>query len=473
MIFIPLGLYTRLYRIPWITCLLLLVTVIISYQNFEPVGHFEKTYLRSEHQMIMLQKKLQMLALLCQQESILKPKTCEAVEQESKKPVSSLSQPLFRIVQNLHPHKLSNSELSELQAYLWTDRLFKEHEAQLMGTSVYQEWRSEKEKYNQEANAEFEKNQLLSKGNLNPLSVLKAQFVHGGYMHLIGNLLFFIFMSIFVEFRLGGFLYGLLYLVCGSFGLVSHLMIMDDPSIPLMGASANIAGIAGAFTVFFWKKNIKVLGSLFFVYNRTFSLPVYFFFPVLVFSGDLVGALNAGQAGVAHFAHLSGFVMGAALAYVLKKVDKLPESFAFPEEFFEYQRVKQIPPEKSLESYLKILEINRENFLVHQKILDSFPSASQWASLSPEQKTYVIRELPTYLRLEKKREAVLQAILEKMDASWPLKKVFEGLTGKELKRLIESSEQKPHSASILMEALFQKFPQLRNNPDRSNYVRPA
>jgi membrane associated rhomboid family serine protease len=467
MIFLPLGLFARIFRVPWVTIALVILIVVVSQKNYDAVDDFEKTLLRSEHFLNGMQKKMQMLAFLCVSESLLRPETCEVVKRESQNKILNLAQPMERIGRELPKSYDKASELAKIENNLMTNALIEKHEAKLLQTVAYQEWRTEHAALEQEMTLFFRERQLLSKGNLNPISVLKAQFIHAGYGHLIGNLLFFIFLSIFVELRLGAFLYSLVYLLAGTAGLMAHVLTLPDATLPLLGASANISGVAGAFTVFFWRKRVKILGTLFFVYNRIFALPVYFFFPVLMFAGDLAGSLASHGGGVAHFAHMVGFLTGAGLAYLIQKSAQLPAPFAFEQELREFNLANKGPRTKRGSHYLKILRINPENTVVHRKILADFPAHSRWDQLSDEQRKYVGLELPVFLDLQKKEIDQVLSLVSIMDVTWPLQAIFKSVSGKELRNFYEvfTAQNHPQASLILIRALFHRYPRLHSDPD--------
>jgi membrane associated rhomboid family serine protease len=467
MLFLPLGLFTRIYRFPWATLLLLIVTIAVSFQNFETVDEFEKIHLRSEHQFKIIESRLQWLNQLCLPENLLNAETCGAVRQIQGRKISSFLQPVQDLGKQFASGKnaRTDAELAKFQNYVYSNIFLDKYSSLISVQPSYSGYLSEKEAFDGELNSYFKKHHILSKGNLNPVSLLKAQFIHAGYMHLFGNLAFFLFLSIFVELRLGFALYLIFYLLTGAVGLGVHILSLSDSSIPLLGASANISGIAGGFTVFFWKKRLKVLGSLGFVYNRIFALPVSFFFPVLVFSGDLAGSLDSRGGGVAHLAHLMGFLCGAACAFVIHRSEGLPVPFTFSEELSKYQRNQKLPLSERLPGYLQILKINPENTLVHSKILSAMKAPAPWSSLGGFQKVYASQELPVLVGLQKGAIDEFTQTLNKIHPTWPLKKIFHQLTGKEVRALYEACAQskRDHAALILLKVLFSRYPNLQSD----------
>ncbi len=150
------------------------------------------------------------------------------------------------------------------------------------------------------------------------LSVLTAMFLHGGWAHLLGNMLFLYVFGNNVEDRLGRLRFLLFYLVCGYAATYGFSALDMGSSTPLVGASGAIAGVLGAYLVLFPRARVWSLLTFF------FFLPVrlpawlvlggWFLLQYLYFRG--AGVTDAG--GVAYGAHVLGFVVGALLVLPLR-----------------------------------------------------------------------------------------------------------------------------------------------------------
>ncbi|MBK7962835.1 MAG: rhomboid family intramembrane serine protease [Bdellovibrionales bacterium] len=278
MIFIPLGLSIPLHRIPWMTLLIAFVTVAFSLRNFGPFENLEKQFYRSEAQRKMLSAKLKILASVCPESGVLAADTCRLVQIVSVRPVENLSQPFNDIKHGLLKGPPSNQDLAFISEFVYSPTIPNRFQSKAKASPDYASWKSAMDQLGVERNHLIGKYGFLSKAHWNFLSLLKAQLTHGGYLHLFGNLLFFVLVSIFVELRLGSLRALGLYTLAGFGGLSAELWHMDSFSTPLIGASANIAGLSGAFAALFWQKRVKVLASFFFVFNRVISIPVYFSF---------------------------------------------------------------------------------------------------------------------------------------------------------------------------------------------------
>ena len=146
-------------------------------------------------------------------------------------------------------------------------------------------------------------------------SVLTAMFLHGGWLHLLGNMLFLYVFGNNVEDRLGRLRYLLFYVGCGYAATYGFALFQPSSSEPLVGASGAIAGVLGAYIVLF--PRAKVWSLLTFFFFLPVRLPAWlvlgswFVLQYLYFRG---AGLAAGS-GVAYGAHVVGFVVGAALVW--------------------------------------------------------------------------------------------------------------------------------------------------------------
>jgi membrane associated rhomboid family serine protease len=146
-------------------------------------------------------------------------------------------------------------------------------------------------------------------------------FLHGGWMHLLGNMLFLWVFGGSVEEALGHFQYLFLYLVSGVGAAIVHTIFNWGSRIPTVGASGAISGVMGAFVVLFPRARVTTLIPalfLFFTVEIPAVLMMGYWFLIQVFSG--VASLGiSDQGGVAWWAHVGGFLLGAFLAAGVRK----------------------------------------------------------------------------------------------------------------------------------------------------------
>ena len=140
-------------------------------------------------------------------------------------------------------------------------------------------------------------------------------FMHGGWLHLLGNMLYLWIFGDNVEDRFGHAKFTLFYLICGIAATIAQVAISADSNIPNLGASGAIAGVLGAYLILFPKGNVRVLMG-----RSVMPMPalmVIGLWIVLQFING-VGSItqSAETGGVAYMAHIGGFVAGLALTFL-------------------------------------------------------------------------------------------------------------------------------------------------------------
>ena len=155
---------------------------------------------------------------------------------------------------------------------------------------------------------------------LRPL--LTSMFLHGGWMHLLGNMLYLHIFGDNVEDRLGHARYLFLYVAAGIVAGIAQVAINPRSGLPMVGASGAIAGVTGAYFLFLPRARVVTLVPIF-VFLQIIELPAVFFlffwfaFQLLLGVGSL-GMESAGG-GVAFWAHIGGFLAGMVLGPMLAR----------------------------------------------------------------------------------------------------------------------------------------------------------
>jgi membrane associated rhomboid family serine protease len=163
-----------------------------------------------------------------------------------------------------------------------------------------------------------------------PLAFLTSMFIHTGWMHLLGNMLFFYLSGPFLEDAYGRPLFSVLYLTSGVAAALVHIASFPHSDAPLVGASGAIAGCMGAFLVRFVRRKIRFLYFYFIVMFRTgtVDLPAWVVLP-LWFLEQIFFAGLAGSSGVAYRAHVGGFLFGFVAALAIKQL-RIEEKYIAP-----------------------------------------------------------------------------------------------------------------------------------------------
>jgi membrane associated rhomboid family serine protease len=147
-------------------------------------------------------------------------------------------------------------------------------------------------------------------------TVLTHQFLHGGWLHLIANMWTLWIFGDNVEDQMGSLRFATFYLICGSIAGLTQVLTNPDSTIPSVGASGAIAGVLGAYLMFFPTARLIVLFPIFF-FPFFFEVPAVLYlvlwFFINLFSGTAALAGPQEVGGIAWWAHVGGFVSGMLL----------------------------------------------------------------------------------------------------------------------------------------------------------------
>ncbi len=150
------------------------------------------------------------------------------------------------------------------------------------------------------------------------LSFVTAMFLHGGWVHVLGNMLYLWVFGDNVEDRLGHFKYLLFYLVVGIIGGITHVLSDPASQVPVIGASGAVAGVLGAYFIAFPRSRILALVPIIIIFT-IMELPAIVFLGLWFLLQLFNGAASIGGMAnpVAWWAHIGGFVAGMALIKLL------------------------------------------------------------------------------------------------------------------------------------------------------------
>jgi len=149
------------------------------------------------------------------------------------------------------------------------------------------------------------------------ISYLTANFLHGGWMHLIGNMWFLWLAGFVLEDLWGRWLYTGFYVIAGVAAMQFDAWLNAGSTVPTLGASGAVAALMGAFLVRFPKMKIEMLWWIF-LRPRRFKAAAYWLLPAWLAMEIFYGSLFGQSTGVAHWAHVGGFVFGALAGLALR-----------------------------------------------------------------------------------------------------------------------------------------------------------
>ncbi|HEV2719007.1 MAG TPA: rhomboid family intramembrane serine protease [Thermoanaerobaculia bacterium] len=166
---------------------------------------------------------------------------------------------------------------------------------------------------------------------LNVIGIFVSMFLHGGWLHLGGNMLYLWIFGDNIEDRLGHFRYLIFYILCGIIATLAHAFFNPASRVPSIGASGAIAGVLGAYLLLFPRAQVTTLIPIFFFITireipAVIVLGLWFVLQLFVgvTSLGVAGAQDTG--GVAVFAHIGGFVAGMALVALMGGLRRRPRA---------------------------------------------------------------------------------------------------------------------------------------------------
>ena len=173
-------------------------------------------------------------------------------------------------------------------------------------------------KYSELATGSLQEKYAFVPAHPRAITYVTANFLHGGWLHLIGNMWFLWLAGFVLEDVWGRPLYMAFYLIAGAAALQFHAWTNPGSIIPCVGASGAVAALMGAFLVRFPKMKIELLWIFGFFRTYRFKAAAYWLLPLWVLMEVFYGSLFGKASGVAHWAHVGGFVFGALGAVALR-----------------------------------------------------------------------------------------------------------------------------------------------------------
>lgn len=305
----------------------------------------------------------------------------------------------------------------------------------------------------------------LIPADLNFYSLITYQFLHGGWGHLIGNMVFLFLLGFTVEKALGPGRYLLAYLLCGVVAGLTHAAFNWGDAVTLVGASGSIAGLMGMYVAFFGLRKIRFFYYLG-IYFNYFRAPALVILPIWL-GKEMYSHWASGGDGIAYLAHAGGLVAGAGLIMLLGK-----GWFQAKESFYEPEPEEQ--DEAFTQEYAKAMDaLARMDFgLARQRFETLWQQNTDRPvllehlyhldKLRPDQSTYRDRSVELmhqYLRLQQPENLLKtwQEYLELAETTQPLgaeehnRVLFAALRGDDLRLAEKAFGKVKASGSVEME----------------------
>jgi membrane associated rhomboid family serine protease len=190
---------------------------------------------------------------------------------------------------------------------------------------------------------------VVDREPINRLTPVTSMFLHGGWGHLLGNMLFLWVFGNNIEDSMGPGRFLAFYLLCGLVAAAAHLAVEPGSPIPTVGASGAISGVMGAYLVLYPRVRVNML-FIFIIFFKVFSIPAWlvlvWWFMLQVLSGlpQLMAVRPDVSGGVAVWAHIGGFVAGVLLIRLFENRALVARRDAIREQEHPHGQLSRLPP---------------------------------------------------------------------------------------------------------------------------------
>ncbi len=350
---------------------------------------------------------------------------------------------------------------------LFKDKTWLDRAKEFQQQPEYAKFLQAREAFKNETGQRHRKHARLSGLNINFRSLIEAQLTHAGWLHLIGNMVFFLLLAIPAEERLGSLALLGVYLAGGFIGLSLHILTDVDPTQSLLGASANVSSIAGVFLALFWNVKMRIWLSAFFMWNKVVFIPTRVFIPVFIVSHDVVGTLaQTGQ--VAHLAHLGGMVAGvlSGVFWIYRHPLEGGAVFPFENDLLQAGRASEKPSAR-LQKAHEVLFYHHDNVEAQDILLETILSAEKntWADLSKlKRKILKMHFSKVFKRYLGTVPSTFCLWMTKIPVDWPLNELATGVDLEALHAaIVEAENQERVELAVRLLRLLEGFAHSESN----------
>src|SRR5579864_8352334 len=148
------------------------------------------------------------------------------------------------------------------------------------------------------------------------MTIITSMFLHGGVWYVLGNMLYLFIFGAAVEYRMGASRYAAFYFASAIAAALATILIAPESRVPVIGASGAIAGVLGAYFIFYPRGRITTILPIF-IFIQVIEIPAVIYlllwFAIQLYAGIAAGQQGAAMGGVAWWAHVGGFLFGLAL----------------------------------------------------------------------------------------------------------------------------------------------------------------
>ena len=415
MFVFPLGLEAKTKDFPWATVALLAMNIGYSVHSFDATQAYQVARFNRPSARSAAQAQLALAAA-----------ACAPPELSAEECVKLRGLVQSRSIEGELDARRALTASPKATAYVFNDKRWRASSPLLTELPEYQAFTQATAAADHDLAAMARAEDVLTRNGLTPKSLVRSQFLHAGWMHLLGNMAFLAVFAIPLEARFGALMMLFIYFVGGSLGDLTQLFSgSTDRNVPLIGASADVFALGGAFLIAFFRRSLRVWTTFFLISSRTVLMPTWAFFIGFLLLSEATSALSSGD-NVAHLAHLGAFLPGLVFGVVALRLRPLDDGCVFPfERTWLAEATKELTtsPTKALPALHRLLifhEDSRAALALSWQALEHEMKTS-WRDLAGEARRFARAHFAATLNA--RADAGPQALSEALDqisaSDWP------------------------------------------------------
>jgi membrane associated rhomboid family serine protease len=452
MFLFPLGLKAKTRQFPTATVAVIIVTVIYSVMHLAELDRMtiaisdgpavsELVPARNRIAIancIRLAERLRITAEDCEfLKSILNTEDPQRYQQF----VSETKATLESRLSGEDAHKIASFE-----KLLFSDEFWLENKAEFTGEEEFQQYLSRRDEV--EKAQMRDEHDFLSLENLSIRSLTDSNLAHAGWLHLVINMAFLLFLAIAVEERIGSFTFLAVYVLAGLVGNLTHLTLSTQFAeiLPqkqwqvLLGASGNVAGTAGIYIALFWKLEVRLWSYRRKLGKGLSSVPVVVFVPLFFITFFVLGVLVGGENdGV--ISYLGGVGFGVLVGLICRWLRPVHADSVFP---FEDRLIKEAEAastaEEKLSRLAEVLYHHPENRSALDLALVTVlqEAVVPWEALETKIKRFIKRNFEGIFFDRLKRDSASEFVefAAAIPSDWPLEEILKKIEFSSLQPIV-------------------------------------
>ncbi|MCG8471490.1 MAG: rhomboid family intramembrane serine protease [Desulfobacterales bacterium] len=295
MLIIPLSGKLNLRNLPFVTISLILINALIFFSTFSKDRRIFKNAMEYYQETGLLETELEAYQKYVEGEDRENP--CQGLKGSRRSDYGPCIQAM--VADEAFQEALKDDEIIRPES------------------KGYESWRDGRNRYEEILSNSSSNRWGFTPDKHRPVTFLSHMFLHGGVMHLLGNMIFLWLVGCALEMAMGRGVFFGVYLATGLGAVLLFWLAYRSSSTPLVGASGAVSGLMGAFSLLFWKRKIRVFYSLGFYFN-TVRVYGWILLPIWL-GGELVQLIWLGAENVAYMAHIGGLLSGGMASFFYTK----------------------------------------------------------------------------------------------------------------------------------------------------------